>query len=42
VRATPRATREGDDAAAFAARRRGGRRLLLENGTGGVAGDGRA
>jgi cellobiose phosphorylase len=41
VRATPRATREGDDAAAFAALRRGGRRLLLENGTGGFAVDGR-
>ena len=39
--AAPRSAREDDDALAVAALRRGGRRLLLDNGIGGFAADGR-
>ncbi|HEY2560967.1 MAG TPA: glucoamylase family protein [Caldimonas sp.] len=40
-RAAARTVREDDDAASVAALRRGGRRLILENGIGGFAADGR-
>ncbi|HEY2188938.1 MAG TPA: cyclic beta 1-2 glucan synthetase, partial [Caldimonas sp.] len=41
TRGATRNAREDDDAAAVAALRRGGRRLILENGIGGFAADGR-
>src|SRR5205814_3178992 len=41
TRATARSAREDEDAAGVAGLRRGGRRLMLENGIGGFAADGR-